>query len=217
MFSMLIVPGFLAFAPPAAAISDNVAIHAVPGDMPSADPPFMLAWGTSIGFNVYETLTRWLPERGLVPVLATSWESNPEGTEWTFSVREGVTFHDGSPFTAADVKASLDRNIGIGMVAYDFIGIESIEVVDDHTVRFIASAPRNVPLIVSAQYGMFIYQASTVDQAPEWWASGNDAGTGPYTLETFEPGNRVVLDRYADYWGGWEECPPSSMPSRPER
>ena len=203
--AVVLVPGLAAFAPPAAAISDNVAIHAVAGDMPSADPPFMLSWDTSIGFNVYETLTRWEPEKGLVPVLATSWESNADGTEWTFSLREGVTFHDGSPFTAADVKASLDRNIEIGMVAYDFIGIESIEAVDDHTVRFVASAPRNVPLIVSAQYGMFIYKASAVDEAPEWWAAGNDAGTGPYTLETFEPGNRVVLDRYAYYWGGWEE------------
>ena len=205
MASMLVASGLAAFAPPAAAIADNVAIHAFPGDMPSLDPPFMLSGDTSIGFNVYETLTRWHPEKGMITVLATSWESNPEGTEWIFRLREGVTFHDGSSLTAADVKASLDRNIEIGMVAYDFIGLESIEAVDDRTVRFIASAPRNVPLIVSAQYGMFIYQASAVDKEPEWWAAGNDAGTGPYRVESFEPGSRVVLDRYPGYWGGWEE------------
>ena len=194
-----------ALVPPAAAIPDNVAIHAFPGDMPSLDPPYMLSGDTNVGFNVYETLTRWHPEKGLIPVLATSWESNPDGTVWTFALREGVTFHDGTPLTAADVKASLDRNIAVGMVAYDFIGLESIDVIDDHRVRFTASAPRNVPLIVSAQYGMFIYQASAADREPEWWAAGNDAGTGPYTVESYEPGNRVVLDRYPGYWGGWEE------------
>lgn len=186
-------------------ITENIAFQAIPGELPSLDPPYMLSWDTTLGFNVYETLTRWTEDEGIVGVLATSWESNAEGTEWTFTLREGVTFHDGSPFTATDVKASLDRNIAVGMVAYDFIGIESIEVVDDMTVRFIASEPRNVPLIVSAQYGMFIYKAEAVDQPPEWWAEGNDAGTGPYVVAGFEPGTRAVLDRYPDYWGGWEE------------
>ena len=196
-----------AWAPPsqAAEISENIALQALAGEIPSLDPPFMLSFDTALGFNVYETLTRWSEEKGLVPVLATSWESNADGTEWTFKLREGVTFHDGTPFTAADVKASLDRNIEIGMVAYDFIGIESIDVVDDHTVKFVASAPRNVPLIVSAQYGMFIYKADAVNQPPEWWAAGNDAGTGPYTVASYEPGTRAILDYYPDYWGGWQE------------
>ncbi len=189
----------------AAEISENIALQALDGDIPSLDPPFMLSADTALGFNVYETLTRWDEDEGLVPVLATSWESNEDGTEWTFKLREDVTFHDGTPFTATDVKASLDRNIEIGMVAYDFIGIESIDVVDDHTVRFAASAPRNVPLIVSAQYGMFIYKADAATQPPEWWAAGNDAGTGPYMVESFEPGTRAVLTYYPDYWGGWEE------------
>ena len=189
----------------AAEITENIAFQAVPGELPSLDPPYMLSFDTMLGFNVYETLTRWTEDRGIVGVLATSWESNADGTEWTFALRDDVTFHDGSPFTAADVKASLDRNIAVGMVAYDFIGIESIEVVDDHTVRFTASEPRNVPLIVSAQYGMFIYKAEAADQPPEWWAEGNDAGTGPYVVAGFEPGTRAVLDYYPDYWGGWTE------------
>ena len=191
----------------AAEISENIAMHALAGEIQTLDPPFMLTReSTSLGFHVYETLTRWDPDtETLVPVLATSWESNEDGTRWTFKLREDVTFHDGAPFTAADVKASLDRNIEIGMVAYDFIGIEAIEVVDDYTVRFVASAPRNVPLIVSAQYGMFIYKAEAAPQPREWWAEGNDAGTGPYTVASYEPGTRTILDYYPDYWGGWEE------------
>src|SRR5690348_826207 len=128
-------------------IPENVAIQALPGEIAALDPPYMLtSEDTALGFNVYETLTRLDPEQGLVPVLATSWKSNEKGTEWTFTLRQGVKFHDGTVMTARDVKASLDRNIKIGMVAYDFIGVESIEVIDDYTVRFKTSAPRNVPL-----------------------------------------------------------------------
>jgi peptide/nickel transport system substrate-binding protein len=188
-------------------IKENVAIQALPGEISALDPPYMLSTeDTALGFHVYETLTRWDPDsKAIVPVLATSWTSNEAGTEWTFILRQGVKFHDGTAMTARDVKASLDRNIKIGMVAYDFIGVESIEVVDDYTVRFKTSAPRDVPLIVSAQYGMFIYAASAVDQPKEWWAEGHDAGTGPYTIASFEPGTRAVLNYYPDYWGGWEE------------
>lgn len=191
----------------AAEITENIAIQALPGEISALDPPYMLSTeDTALGFNVYETLTRWDPDQGaVVPVLATSWTSNESGTEWTFTLRQGVIFHDGTPMTARDVKASLDRNIQIGMVAYDFIGVETIEVVDDYTVRFKTSAPRNMPLILSAQYGMFIYAASAVDKPKEWWAQGNDAGTGPYTIAAFEPGTRVVLDYYPDYWGGWQD------------
>ncbi len=191
----------------AAEIPENLAIQALSGEIPSLDPPFMLTGeDTGLGFHVYETLTRWDPDtETLAPVLATSWTSNDDGTEWTFKLREGVTFHDGTPFTANDVKASLDRNIEIGMVAYDFIGFETIEVVDDLTVRFVSSAPRNVPLIVSAQYGMFIYKADAAGQPPEWWAAGNDAGTGPYTVASYDPGNRAILEHYPEYWGGWQD------------
>lgn len=186
-------------------ISENVGVYAIPADLPSLDPPYMLAADTIYGFNVYETLTLWTPEEGIIPVLATSWESNPDGTQWTFKIREGVTFHDGTPLTPQDVKASLDRNIKIGMVAYDFIGIDSIEVVDDHTIRFISSAPRNLPLILSASYGMLIYSAAAAEKGEDWFAAGNDAGTGPYMLESFEPGSKFVLTMNKDYWRGWVE------------
>ena len=150
-------------------------------------------------------MTRWTPADGIVPILAESWNSNADGTEWTFKIREGVTFHDGTTLTADDVKASLDRNIAIGMVAYDFIGIDSIEVVDDLTVRFVASEPRNMPLILSASYGMFIYSAEAAAAGEDWFAAGGDAGSGPYMLDTFEPGSSAILKMYENYWGGWKE------------
>ena len=187
-------------------MSENIGVYAFPGDMPSMDPPYMLSGDTSLGFNVYETLTRWDPGiEDVVGILAESWTSNDDGTEWVFTLRDGVTFHDGSPLSANDVKASLDRNIEIGMVAYDFIGLGPIEVIDDLTLRFTAEAPRNVPLILSATFGMFIYKAEAAAAPDEWFVSGSDAGTGPYTLTSLEPSVRVVLDYYPDYWGGWED------------
>lgn len=186
-------------------IPENVGVYALSGDIPSLDPPYMLSEDTIYGFNVYETLTRWSPSDGIVPVLAETWDSNDEGTEWTFKLREGVTFHDGTTLTAEDVKASLDRNIAIGMVAYDFIGIDSIEVVDDLTVKFVASEPRNMPLILSASYGMFIYTAEAAAAGEDWFAAGGEAGTGPYMLDTFDPGSRTVIKMYEDYWGGWKD------------
>ena len=187
-------------------ISENVATYAVGGDMPALDPPYMLARDTIVGFNVYETLTLWSPDEGIIPALATEWESNEDGTVWNFKLRNGVKFHDGSTLNANDVKASLDRNIAVGMVAYDFVGVESIEVVDDLTVRFTSSAPRNMPLILTASYGMFIYTSEAAEKNDsEWFNTGNDAGSGPYTIASYEPGKSVVLNMFPDYWGGWQE------------
>jgi peptide/nickel transport system substrate-binding protein len=188
-------------------IKENVGIEALSGEIASLDPPYMLTTeDCAVGLNVYETLTRWDPDKNAVaPLLATDWKSNPNGTEWTFTLRKGVKFHDGTEMTAKDVKASLDRNIKVGMVAYDFVGVDSIEVVDDYTVKFKTKDPRNVPLIVSAEYGMYIYAASAADQPKEWWSSGHDAGTGPYTIASFDAGSRAVLDYFPDYWGGWQD------------
>src|SRR5690348_14127548 len=76
-------------------ISENVAIQALPGEISALDPPYMLSTeDTELGFHVYETLTRWDPDKkAVVPALATAWTSNSTGTEWTFTLRQGVKFH----------------------------------------------------------------------------------------------------------------------------
>ena len=190
---------------PAGEIPENVGTYALPGDIPSLDPPAMLSYDTLVGFNVYETLT-WLGNDGKAqPVLATDWTPNADATEWDFHLRKDVKFHDGTPLTAKDVKASLDRNIATGMVAYDFVGVETISVVDDYTIHIKCSAPRNMPLILSAQYGMFIYSAAAAAKGKDFFAQGNtDAGTGPYMIQGFEPGKDLVVTYYKDYRGGWK-------------
>ncbi|HWJ86434.1 MAG TPA: ABC transporter substrate-binding protein, partial [Cellulomonas sp.] len=80
----------------------------------------------------------------LKPWLATKWESNADQTEFTFTLRDGVTFSDGTPFTAASVKANFDDSVAAGAkssAAASFIGYTGTTVVDDHTVKVAFSSP----------------------------------------------------------------------------
>ena len=88
--------------------------------------------------NMYETLTRYDSEtQEVVPLLATSWESNDDGTEWTFTIRDDVTFHSGRAMTSEDVKASIERTMEIGGgAAYIWGAVKSIETPDPTTVAF---------------------------------------------------------------------------------
>ena len=97
------------------------------------DPSTEYSNGILVLQNVYETLTYYNSETGeLEPMLATEWSSNEEGTEWTFKLRDDVTFHDGTPMTSADVKASLERTISLGQgAAFNWGAVESIETNGD--------------------------------------------------------------------------------------
>ena len=185
-------------------ITENIGTMTLIMDVPQLDPHKMLSVDTIVGFNAYEWLVYSDPTEGLVPMLATSWESNATGDEWTFHLREGVTFHDGTPFTAEAVKFSYQRTIDLGMVSYQIDAIDEMEVIDDHTIRFGLSEPRNLPTIVSSFYGLYIANPNLADKPEGWYEEGNDSGTGPYYIESYDP-QRVVLSQYKDYWGGWEE------------
>jgi peptide/nickel transport system substrate-binding protein len=191
-------------APGTLGITENVATHVIPAAMPALDPDLMLTQDHVLGMQMYETLTFWTPE-GLQPKLATSWESNPEGTEWTFHLREGVTFHDGTPFTADAVLFSFQRTIDTGLMWYYLDVLDEFKVVDDYTFAIRTTEPSNMPSIVSAGYGMFIVNPNIAEKPEGWFEQGHDAGTGPYTIVEYEPDTRWVLEAYPDYWGGWEE------------
>ncbi len=192
-------------APPTGEITENVAIQAVSGSMPNLDPDYMLTVDHALGFMLYETLTFWTPDQGVLPKLATSWESNEDATEWIFHLREGVTFHDGTPFTAEAVKFSYERTIEVGLMWYYFLELTALDILDEYTIKLTFSAPRPAPVLLSAGYGMFIVNPNITDQPEGWLEEGHDVGTGPYTIETVDPGTRWVLTKYDDYWGGWEE------------
>ncbi|NIA24509.1 MAG: ABC transporter substrate-binding protein [Gammaproteobacteria bacterium] len=187
----------------------NVFVYSNVTDFPDLDPSVSFSNDSVVTSNCYETLTFYNPPGSaevLSPRLATSWESNPESTVWTFHLREGVKFQDGEPFDATAVKSAIERTQVMGLGAsYIWASVESIEVVDDLTVEFTLSYPAPLDLVASSGYGSWIFSPKADEYGTDWFQAGNCAGTGPYTIESYEPGSRLVMTRNDDYWGGWSE------------
>jgi len=178
----------------------------------------MIGWDPATGYsneiiamnNMYETLTRYNPETKVVdPLLATSWTSADDGTTWTFTLRSGVTFHDGKAMTSADVKASIERTIELnGGASYIWGPVKTIDASDPQTVVFHLKYASPLDLVASADYAAYIYDTSAAgsqDQA-KWFEQGHDAGTGPYTVDQWNKGQETELrlKSFPDYWGGWD-------------
>ncbi len=168
------------------------------------------------------TETSWLTDR-VEPALAESWERSDDGLTWTFSLREDVTWHDGEPFTAHDVDFTFNQIIynddipASGRSVFDFRfpdesgewqeGHMTITALDDHTVEFRLPVPF-APFLRSL--GTAIYPKHILDKHVDdgtfvdTWDIDTDPaeiiGTGPFTIESYEPGERVVLARNPNYW-----------------
>jgi len=174
--------------------------------------------GGMIHKATYNTLVTWEDDNveNLKPDLAKSWEISDGGRVFTFQLREGVKFHSGNEMTAEDVKFSWDRAMNLkGNPSFLFDDIESIEVVDDYTVRVTKGNPDPAFLAkstfgcfsvldsetVKAQGGVSGPDAAEADGAEDW-LNQNSAGTGPYVLRSWVPETEVVMDKFEDYWRG---------------
>jgi peptide/nickel transport system substrate-binding protein len=159
--------------------------------------------------NIYESLTVYNPvTRRASPRLATEWTTSSDGRTWTFKLREGVTFHTGRPVDAAAVKASIERTRREGGgAAYIWDAVEGIKVEDPQTVVFTLKYPTPLDLVASSSYAAYVYdtQAAGSGDLKAWFAAGRDAGSGPYTIDTWQKGKELELrlKAYEDYWGGW--------------
>ncbi len=156
--------------------------------------------------NVYETLTNYDAKADeVLPGLATSWESSPDGLSWTFHLRQGVKFHDGTVFDAEAVKFSIERNHELGLgVAYIWDPISKITTPDANTVVFELSSPAPIDLIASSSFQAYIFSPTAVERYGEkCFQPGYDAGSGPYTLKSATL-TEATLERFPDYWGGWD-------------
>jgi peptide/nickel transport system substrate-binding protein len=188
----------------------NVFVYAQQASFPHFDPASSFSNDLIVMANCYEGLTFYNPpgsDEILSPSLATSWEASEDATEWTFKLREGVTFHNGDPFNAEAVKEAIAKTMEIGEgAAFIWDPVEEMEVVDDYTITFKLSYPAALDLIASSGYAAWIYNPQVYEQeGRDWFASGHCVGTGPYTIESYEPNSRLVMTRYDDYWGGWHE------------
>lgn len=160
--------------------------------------------------NVYETLTRYdVSTKTVQPLLATSWKQSGGGTTWTFTLRGGVTFHDGRPMDAAAAKDAIERTIKLkGGPAYVWDAVKTIDTPDAKTLVFHLKYPTAMDLIASSTYGAYIYdtKAGGSQDLKNWVSTGKDAGTGPYTVANWAKGQEVEvkLAKSNKYWGGWE-------------
>jgi len=160
--------------------------------------------------NVYEGLVRYAPGTLEVePGLAESWEISEDGTEYTFKLREGVTFHDGTPFNAAAVKFNFDRMLnedhpyhdtGPFPLAFFFGAVEETQVVDDLTVKFKLNAPY-APFLSNLAYptGLIVSPEAVKQYGADY--GRHPTGTGPFTFAEWRSNEAVVIEKNAEYWG----------------
>lgn len=185
----------------------NHFVYANPFPIFDLDPASSFSSENVILQNVYETLTRFDASTEEVSgVLAESWESNEDSTVWTFNLRPDVTFHDGTAMNADAVIGSLQRTFDLGLGAsFILFPVDTMEAVDDLTVQFNLAYPAPMDLVMSAQYGAYIISQEAQAQDGDWFNTGNEGGTGAYTISEYNPNLNTMLTRYEDYWGGWSD------------
>ena len=207
---------------PAMALAQETIVHAPDTEPDSLDPAGAEPGegGEPVIFHVYERLLTVGPDSSdLVPALATEVPStdngliSEDGLTYTFPLREGVTFHDGSAFTAEDVKYSWDRVMEMNLPGsgVDALAdkITETRVVDDYTFE-VTIGEVDASFLYSTVLAMAasIVSDETVEAnggivagEPNEFMAGNMVGTGPYTFESWNRNENLTLRVNADYWG----------------
>ncbi|XVQ09615.1 ABC transporter substrate-binding protein [Spirillospora sp. CA-255316] len=213
-------------APQAAAPSGSVLRLATVAEPTGLDPALVLdADSYRIAAQIYETLVTLAPgtTSQVVPSLAESWSSNAESTTWTFKLRQGVKFHDGTGFDAAAVKYNFDRWRNLpkalqsraelyGSVFGGFKNqgiLKSVEAPDDQTVVLTLTEPRpslpiqlTIPVFsIASPAALKKYRADEATKGLSEFGNSHPVGTGPFVFSSWVHGNRVQLTRNENYWG----------------
>ncbi len=197
--SSVLAMGVSVLASPALAKSDiTIAMQLEP---PHLDPTSAAAQAIDsvVYTNVFEGLTRFMGDGSVVPGLAEMWEISDDGTVYTFTLRDGVTFHDGTTMDAEDVKFSLDRATAEDSANAQkalFAGIESVEVVDPLTVKVTLSEPNGSFLFNLAWGDAVIVAPESIDGIKT-----NPVGTGAFAFGEWVQGDNITLNRNPNYWG----------------
>jgi peptide/nickel transport system substrate-binding protein len=133
------------------------------------------------------------------PGLALSWDASRDGKAITFKLRKGITFHDGAPFNAEAVKANIDNLIPPKSTI--LIGITSVDVVDDYTVKLNLSEYNNLILFQFATNpATYMYSPEALKKNNADWANTHPVGTGPFMLKDYQPDISLTLVKNPNYW-----------------
>lgn len=178
-------------------------------DMATADPDiFYDIEGLAVMQSVYEGLLRYAPgSTELEGDLAESWEVSDDGLTYTFTLRDGLTFADGTPLNSAALQASFERRIAVDQgPAYMLLGVESYETPDPRTLVINLGEPDAAFLhyLASAWSPKAVNPAILEEHAEDnaqKYLDENSAGSGPYVLEKFSRGTGYTLARNDNYWG----------------
>ena len=159
----------------------------------------------SVYYLVYNTLVeRDVATNEIIPALAESWEQSSP-TEIVFHLRQGVKFHDGSPFTAADVKFTLEKALQSAGSASKLASLQSVEADGDYDVKLVLNKANMDILDILTDPSLSILSATAFDKLGD--EEGIQQGTGPYKYEEWVQGNHLDLAANEDYWDGAPATP----------
>jgi peptide/nickel transport system substrate-binding protein len=182
-------------------------IAAIAGEPDQLDPQKTSAYFSfEVLENVFDTLVEPGADLTMRPALAQSWETSADQLVWTFRLRPGVTFHDGSPLTAADVVYSYRRIIDEKLANADKLSaVTDISDPDEHTVRITVAHPTpNLLTNLGGFKGMAIVQRRNVEDGQ---IATHPIGTGPFAFVARKSGDSITLRANARYWAGAPKIP----------
>lgn len=182
--------------------SGGSAVLAMPSEPGNIDPIMMRslsAW--NIYYAVFDGLTRIAADGSIEPGLAESWESNEAQDEWTFTIRDGVKFHDGTDLKVSDIVYTFEKILGsdtsTNKVAIAMI--DTVEAPDEHTVKFKLKNPFSPWLSQVGTIGI-VSEADYEKKGAEGFPDA-PVGTGPFEFVAWNHGVDYQVKRFADYWG----------------
>jgi peptide/nickel transport system substrate-binding protein len=185
----------------------NLAFNA---DMQVPDPDiFYEIEGNAVTTSVYEGLVRYKPDSAEIePALAESFDASADGLTYTFKIRTGVTFHDGTALDSAAAKGSFERRTSVNSApAYMLADVASYETPDASTFVVKLKQPVSAFLdYLAAPYGPKMVSPKVLSEQAgsdfaQTYLKTHDAGTGPFQMTEFVPGDHYTLTRYDGYWG----------------
>ena len=209
--------GLLARVAGAQATNKSDLVIAQSAEVPRFDPHFSTAvHAITVSFNIFDHLVSRHRDNKLYPSLATEWKLlNP--TTWQFKLRSGVKFHNGDPFTAADVKFSIERtqdpNVRGSQVRTVFTTVDRIETPDALTANFLTKKPDPLLPARLAFYGGQIMPKAYYEKVGPDEFNARPVGTGPVRFASWVKDDRLTLQAHRDYWGG--KIDPDTLIFRP--
>ena len=171
---------------------------ATASDISTMDPTNFTDLNTQLASTaVYSRLVKFDKDLNIVMDVAESYE-NLSDLEWKFVLKQGVKFHDGSDLTAADVKASLERAKTQSLIAHIVEQIDTVECPDDYTIIIKTKVPFAPLLNNLADPCCSILPKALIDEGNDF--NKNPIGSGPYTFTEWQPGEKAVFTKFADYF-----------------